>query len=140
MENWFSYLMLILAVFCIAGQFLTTKLYQNCVKQALISDDWDVVTLQQASHFSVDKSTYSPYAEEVAKYVKKYCPNAKIYIHQTWAYENGSDRLLNVAHCSTSEEMFEKINSIDIESLNLAIDSLSKVVEPLAKFFGVFSR
>ena len=32
-----------------------------------------------------------------------------IYIHQTWAYENGSDRLLNVAHCSTSEEMFEKI-------------------------------
>lgn len=37
MGNWFSYLMLILAVFCIAGQFLTTKLYQNCVKQALIT-------------------------------------------------------------------------------------------------------
>ena len=36
------------------------------------------------------------------------------------------------------EETLEKVNSIDIEKLNEAIDGLSKVVEPLAKFFKVF--
>lgn len=36
------------------------------------------------------------------------------------------------------EGTLEKINSIDIESLNEAIDGLAKVVEPLAKFFKVF--
>ena len=36
------------------------------------------------------------------------------------------------------EETLEKVNSIDIEKLNDAIDGLSKVVEPLAKLFNVF--
>ena len=36
------------------------------------------------------------------------------------------------------EGTLEKINSIDIESLNEAIDGLAKVVEPLAKFFKAF--
>ena len=36
------------------------------------------------------------------------------------------------------EETLEKVNSIDIETLNEAIDGLSKVVEPLAKLFNVF--
>ena len=36
------------------------------------------------------------------------------------------------------EGTLEKINSIDIETLNEAIDGLAKVVEPLAKFFKVF--
>ena len=36
------------------------------------------------------------------------------------------------------EETLEKVNSIDIEKLNEAIDGLAKVVEPLTKFFNVF--
>ena len=36
------------------------------------------------------------------------------------------------------EETLEKVNSIDLETLNEAIDGLSKVVEPLAKLFNVF--
>lgn len=36
------------------------------------------------------------------------------------------------------EGTLEKINSIDIETLNEAIDGLAKVVEPLSKFFKVF--
>ena len=36
------------------------------------------------------------------------------------------------------EETLEKVNSIDIEKLNEAIDGLAKVVEPLTKFFKVF--
>lgn len=36
------------------------------------------------------------------------------------------------------EETVAKMNAIDFEALNRAIDSLTKVVDPLAKFFKVF--
>lgn len=36
------------------------------------------------------------------------------------------------------EETVAKLNSIDFEALNTAIDSLVKVIDPLAKFFKVF--
>ena len=36
------------------------------------------------------------------------------------------------------EETVSKLNSIDFEALNKAIDTLTKVIDPLAKFFKVF--
>ena len=33
---------------------------------------------------------------------------------------------------------FSKIEELDFETLNLAIDSLAKVIEPLSRFFGAF--
>ena len=71
---------------------------QVSIKQLLISDDWDVITLQQASHFSAHYETY-----------KKYCPHSKIYIHQTWAYEDGSERLRDVGNFDSADEMFRNI-------------------------------
>ena len=50
---------------------------KTTIKQALICEDWDVVTLQQASHYSAKIETYSPYIEYLTEYVKKYCPHAK---------------------------------------------------------------
>lgn len=81
------------------------------IKKALVSDDWDVVTLQQASRYSANYETYTPYIENLVEYVKKYCPHAKIYIHQTWAYEDGSDRLINVGEYATAKDMFESIRN-----------------------------
>ena len=79
------------------------------IKQLLISDDWDVITLQQASHFSAHYETYTPYLENLLEYVKKYCPHSKIYIHQTWAYEDGSERLRDIGKFDTADEMFKNI-------------------------------
>ena len=81
------------------------------IKQVLISDDWDVVTLQQASHYSARSETYFPYIEEVAAYVRKYCPRTKIFIHQTWAYEDGSDMLKNLTNFTTTNDMMDSISS-----------------------------
>ncbi|MBQ8431362.1 MAG: DUF4886 domain-containing protein [Clostridia bacterium] len=78
------------------------------IRQALVSDDWDYVTLQQASHYSDQYQTYSPYVEALAAYVRKYCPHAKILIHQTWAYEKDSKRLLEKMGYRTPEEMFAR--------------------------------
>ena len=51
--------------------------------EALTSDDWDVITLQQASRESGKYDTYIPYIKELAAFVRKYCPKAKLMIHET---------------------------------------------------------
>ncbi len=78
------------------------------IRQALTSDLWDVITLQQVSHLSGKPETYSPYIEELAAYVRKYCPHTQLWIHRTWAYEEGSDRLKNAGYAS-SEEMHSAV-------------------------------
>ncbi len=81
------------------------------IKDALLSGKWDVVTLQQASHFSPYYDTYQPYISELAKYVRKYVPNAKIAIHQTWAYEQDSERLKDEMCYKNHTEMFRDIEA-----------------------------
>lgn len=75
------------------------------IKEALLSRSWDVITFQQVSQQSPHEESYHPYLEELAAYVRKYAPKAKFYIHQTWAYEAESPRLLNVAKYETPELM-----------------------------------
>ena len=79
------------------------------IKEALLSRDWDYITLQQVSSQSVDFNTFTPYLEELSAYVKKLAPKAKQVIHQTWGYEDGSARLTNEMGYKTHAEMFEDI-------------------------------
>ena len=79
------------------------------VQEALTKDKWDVVTLQQVSHKSPDYTTYMPYLQQVSDGVKKLCPDAKQVIHQTWAYEDGSERLTQELGYQTSQEMFHAL-------------------------------
>lgn len=57
------------------------------VDEIIRSDTFDVVTLQQVSHFSGKYETYHPYIDSLVAYVKKHQPNAELYFHRTWAYE-----------------------------------------------------
>ncbi len=70
----------------------TTGFYVS-IREALISDEWDFVTLQQVSRLSFDYESYIPYLEKLAEYVKLYAPKAKLLMHETWAYENGTRRV-----------------------------------------------
>ena len=74
------------------------------LKEALTARSWDYITLQQASHYSCDYSTYEPWLTLLAAEVRRYCPGAKLLIHQTWGYEEGSDRLASQGF-ATMEEM-----------------------------------
>mgnify|MGYP003297470052 CR=1 FL=1 len=89
---------------------------------ALKADVWDVVTIQQASHFSIDRATYSPYGENLIKTIKELCPTAEVVIQETWSYtpydnrlikwgidQNEMYRRLHDAYCS-----FAKDNSIRV--------------------------
>ena len=90
------------------GENTGIKVY---IRQALESDDWDFVTLQQASRYSPDYTTYTPHLEAVAEYVRKHCPTAKILIHNTWAYEDGSDRLLELLKYNKAKDMLRDVNA-----------------------------
>lgn len=60
------------------------------IKDALLSDEWDYVTLQQVSTQSFRVDTYYPYITELADYVRKYAPKTKILIHETWSYDKNT--------------------------------------------------
>lgn len=58
----------------------------------LLDEEWDVITLQQASHDSGLPETYARQGE-VIDYVNahKRNPDAALYWHMTWAYQSDSD-------------------------------------------------
>jgi hypothetical protein len=56
------------------------------LKAHLLADNWDVVTIQQASIKSHDVDTYRPFARYLYDYIKKHASEARIVFHQTWAY------------------------------------------------------
>ncbi len=62
----------------------------------LLDEEWDIVTLQQASAFSDRYETYLPFAKDLAQYVVSKT-HATLVWHQTWSYggtafENEKDR------------------------------------------------
>ena len=76
------------------------------LKEALLNRSWDYITLQQASHLSFNYDTYQPYLNELCAYIKKMCPKAKILIHQTWAYKQGSPKLEHTEKYTDQRDMF----------------------------------
>ena len=79
------------------------------MKEALESNDWDVITLQQVSQESPRFETYEPYLSALRAYVRERCPNARIMLHQTWAYEEDSERLCTELGYAHSADMFHDL-------------------------------
>ena len=57
---------------------------------ALDSEDWDYITMQQASPKSGQPETYDPYMTTVIDIVKEHQPDAELVWHMTWAYQGNS--------------------------------------------------
>ena len=82
------------------------------LRDALINREWDVITIQQVSDRAPYYETYQPYLNEVIEYVRGLVPNAKIAIHQTWAYEQGSSRLnLELGYNSYKDMLSDVVSS-----------------------------
>lgn len=81
------------------------------IKEAILSRKWDYISVQQVSNESVNYATYQPYLNDVVAFVRELSPDAKIVVHQTWAYEEGSERLCQELKYKTQSEMFEDLKS-----------------------------
>ena len=61
------------------------------LEAVLADEDWDYVSLQQASPFSGMYETYEASLPELIEYVKARLPKkTKLMLHQTWAYASTS--------------------------------------------------
>ncbi len=107
------------------------------LKETLLNRKWDYVSFQQASHFSNDFDTYMPYISELSEYVKKYAPKAKQIIHQTWAYEEGSDRLKNLMGYERQSDMYNDIEA----AYNKAAETIhADMLVPSGKLFQMLIK
>ena len=74
------------------------------LKQELLAEKWDIITIQQASIRSHDVATYRPVAKELYDYIKKYAPASEVVIHQTWAYRVDDPRFTAAAQGRAAED------------------------------------
>lgn len=85
--------------------------FRVSLKESLLNRNWDVVTIQQVSHESPYYNTYQPYLNKIVEYVRHCVSKAKIAIHQTWAYENGCQRLKEELGYQNDIDMFNDIKA-----------------------------
>lgn len=114
--------------------------YQGKSLQMLLSEGkWDVVTLQQYSMLSADRETYFPYIKNLFDTIRKYQPQARIVLHQTWAYRSDSKSFGKVSRkkfAATEQEMYEKSRA----AYHMVADSLHIEIIPTGDAFWAMSN
>lgn len=77
----------------------------------MLKDDvYDVITIQQASHFSWRPETYQPFADTLIARIRRDQPQAKILIQQTWSYRT-QDRRFNAEWDIDQTEMYNRLDA-----------------------------
>ena len=79
------------------------------IKDVILSQEWEVITIQQVSYESPDYETYQPYLDKVVEYIRLCAPKAKVVIHQTWAYEENSEKLNDIMGYKSHSDMFRDL-------------------------------
>ena len=115
----------------ISGERAYTLYYNGCrtgfpvsMKEALLNRTWDVISTQQGSFHSAFPDQYDPYAESIVAYIRECCPKAKLVLQQTWAFEEGNERLEKVGFPSQAamfaeiEKAYDKmVKTVDADAL-----------------------
>ena len=96
---------------------------QVSLKKALLMDEWDYIFTQQCSPNSWDYDTYQPYLGELAAYVRRLCPPAKLCLQMTWAYDETHPRYQTM-RVHTPQEMIDGI-----------VDAYTKAAESIDAHF-----
>ena len=79
------------------------------LKEILLSAKWKYITIQQVSDKSDDISSFHPHASNLCNFIKKYCPDAEIIIHETWADRVDNPRMK--PKNKTQESMYRNLNA-----------------------------
>jgi hypothetical protein len=90
------------------GQWL--KIPDTPISFAITDHDWDVITLQQSSGSSGRASTYGN-IDNVFQYIKNQQPDAKIFWHMTWAYQQDTPSTAFANYNSDQLTMYNAITS-----------------------------
>ncbi len=108
------------------------------LKDALLSDEWDIVATQQSSPRSGERDAYFPYAEELAAYIRKMAPSAKLWLQMTWSFSEGLPRFKLTSY-ETRAEMIPAIRACYTEAAEVmkadllvpALDAMNKLYDAI---------
>ena len=99
--------------------------FRVSLKDALLNRDWDVITVQQVSSQSPNYDSYQPYLDGLVEYARHLVPKAKIAVHQTWAYEQGCQRLTeNMGYSDYKEMLCDIVKSYQTAAEHIRADYL----------------
>ena len=104
------------------------------IRQALEEGNWDYIMTQQASHDSGLEETYFPYLSLLTDYVRRYCPDTQLLLHETWAYELDSEHsAFSRYHCDQTEmyRMLSDCYHHASAKLNLPLIPSGEVIQQL---------
>ncbi|MBP3495668.1 MAG: DUF4886 domain-containing protein [Clostridia bacterium] len=99
------------------------------IDEIIKNDKFDVVTLQQVSHFSGQYETYQPYLDNLVEYVIKHQPSTELYFHSTWAYEIDSDHEFFSIYDYDQKKMY----SAALQAAELACKATNAKIIPSGK-------
>lgn len=85
------------------------------IREALTLEEWDVVTLQQASPLSFLPESYFPYIEVLRDAVSALCPHAALYLHETWGYKENSEMLKKLGF-ESHEAMYRAVETTYVKT------------------------
>lgn len=91
---------------------------------------WDVVTIQQASSLSWKGDSYHPWGDDLVKTVRRFAPQARIVVQETWSYTPFDKRLAKwgisademYGRLSAAYAAFAKANGFETIRMGLAVD------------------
>ena len=108
----------------------------------LEDEDWDYVSIQQASGSSGQYDTYVPYLPELLKYIQENAGNPTLMFHQTWAYASSSDHGEFPKYDSNQMTMYNAIMSAtssamrDNPSISVLIPSGTAIQNARTSYLG----
>ena len=111
------------------------------IAEALKMDDWDVITVQQVSGFSGLEETYEPYISKLVEVVRNAVPNAKLYFHQTWAYETDSSHGDFARYNNDQDQMYDCIIRVTekmAKKINAELIPVGTVIQHLRRNVAEF--
>jgi len=79
------------------------------LEEALKDEDWDFISLQQASPLSGQYDVIMQSLPQLVEYVKNLVPQAKLVYHQTWAYQQDSKHKGFVNYDKSQTKMYNGI-------------------------------
>lgn len=91
-----------------------TKTPDVTLAEAIKDEEWDFVSVQQASHYSGQPETYAKLAELVS-WIRENAPTAEVVFHQTWAYSPTSDHWAFPAYNCDQWYMYDSIRNTVLE-------------------------
>lgn len=112
------------------------------IAEALELQKWDIITVQQVSSLSGMYETYEPYLSSLVSVIREAQPNAKLFFHQTWAYETDSSHGGFVNYNNDQAEMYRRIKLTSdkaAQSINAQLIPTGCVIQTLRETVPEFN-